>query len=82
MIQHFFDIFQLLDEVPPVLLSSQELNLRYPARNVGVEIEILLHGRHEDQLADKTVVWRCGCEVCLEHLNNIYIRTKQGNLNN
>ena len=50
--------------------------LRNAAGDVGIEIEILLHGRHEDQLADKTVIWRCGCEVCLKNLNNIYIMIK------
>ena len=47
--------------------------LRDPTSDVSVEIEILLDGRHQDQLTHKSVVWRCGCEVCLKHLNKIQI---------
>ena len=40
-----------------------------PARDVCIEIEILLDGRHQDKLADKSVVWCGGGEVGLKYLN-------------
>ena len=62
------DILQLRDEVPPVLLRAQELHLRYAARNVGVEVEILLDGGHQDQLTDKSVMGCGGAEICFKYL--------------
>ena len=43
--------------------------LRDAAGDVGVEVEVLLDGRHEDQLGHKSVVGACRCEVSFKHLD-------------
>ena len=45
--------------------------LRDSAGDVGVKVEILLDGRHEDELRHKSVVRACRCEVRLKHLPSL-----------
>ena len=74
--QNFFHVLKLLYEVPPILLRPQQLDLGDATGDVGVEVEILLDGGHQDQLTDESVLRSRRAEIGFKHLEEDFVLQK------